>query len=60
MTPSREAEAACAGPPSLPGEPVAAGRTGQHAAEVTEERAVRGPAGGREEAPGIHEPAEEV
>ena len=55
-----EAEAACAGEEALPGEPVAARRAGQHPAEAAEERAERGPAGGGEEAPGVHEPAQEV
>ena len=55
-----EAEAASSGPPALPGEPVAEGRAGRDAAEAAEERAERGPAGGGEEAPGVHEPAEEV
>ncbi len=39
---------------------MAEGRAGRDAAETTEERAERGPAGGGEEAPGVHEPAEEV
>ena len=55
-----EAEAAGAGATAVPGEPVAAGRAGQHAAEAAEERAECGPAGGGEEAPGVHEPAQEV
>lgn len=55
-----EAEAASSGTPALPGEPVAEGRAGWDAAETAEERAERGPAGGGEEAPGVHEPAEEV
>ncbi len=55
-----EAEAACSGEASLSGEPVASRRAGQHTAEAAEERAERGTAGGGEEAPGVHEPAEEV
>lgn len=55
-----EAEAAGSGTPALPGEPVAEGRAGRDAAEAAEERAERRPAGGGEEAPGVHEPAQEV
>ena len=39
---------------------MAEGRAGRDAAEAAEERAERGPVGGGEEAPGVHEPAEEV
>ena len=44
----------------MPGEPVAQGRAGQHPSETAEVRLKRGSAGGGEEAPGVHEPAQEV
>ncbi len=55
-----EAEAALSGAPALPGEPVAAGRAGGNAAQAAAQRAERRPAGGGEEAPGVHEPDQEV
>lgn len=55
-----EAEAACPGTSTVPREPVAAGRAGGHPAKAAEERAECGPAGRGEEAPGVHESAEEV
>ena len=39
---------------------MAEGRAGQHTAEAAEERTERGTAGGGEEAPRDHEPAQEV
>lgn len=55
-----EAEAARSGAPPLPGEPVAAGRAGGDAAQAAAQRAERRPAGGGEEAPGVHEPAQKI
>ncbi|CAG05182.1 unnamed protein product [Tetraodon nigroviridis] len=56
----RKTKAAGAGQEALPGKSVVKGRTGQHPAEAAEERAERRPAGGGEEAPRVHEPAEKV
>lgn len=39
---------------------MAEGRAGRDTAETAEERTERCPAGGGEEAPGVHEPAEKV
>lgn len=53
-------KAAGTGEEALPGKPVAKGWTGQHPAEAAEEWAERRPAGGGEEAPRVHEPAEKI
>lgn len=44
----------------MPGEPVAEGRAGKHPAEAAAQRTNGGTARGRKEAPGVHEPAEEI
>ncbi|XP_048355276.1 kinesin light chain 3 isoform X3 [Sphaerodactylus townsendi] len=56
----REAEAADPGQAALPGEHLAPGRAGCHPTAAAAQRGNRGPAGGREEALGIPEPAPAV
>jgi len=50
----------CAGETIVPGERLAAGRARLHPAEAAGQRADRRPAGGGQEAPGVHELHQEV